>query len=216
LDGTFSNGVISALNREVGAINCIQTTAATSGGNSGGPLMNVYGEVVGINAMTRTDGQNLNYAIDVSMLDKLSMDKHWDMSEYQEWYVKEIKRSYLVFNSATEDWDRTKIHTYQNITGSDCLLSTAGWDLLETGESELIVSGYDELYGVYVYEYDSDEVDAYTEYLKSIGFKFLQMNEYLDWAFPGTSFYYANEFTGMFADIYVFSDESGVVIQIWQ
>ena len=49
----------------------IQTTAAISGGNSGGPLVDMHGEVVGINTKTRTHGQNLNFAVscqDVSML----------------------------------------------------------------------------------------------------------------------------------------------------
>ncbi|HEX7449602.1 MAG TPA: trypsin-like peptidase domain-containing protein, partial [Pirellulales bacterium] len=41
----------------------IQTTAPISGGNSGGPLVNARGEVVGLNTWHRTDGQNLNFAI---------------------------------------------------------------------------------------------------------------------------------------------------------
>jgi len=41
----------------------IQTTAPISSGNSGGPLMNMQGEVVGVNTWTRTGGQNLNFAL---------------------------------------------------------------------------------------------------------------------------------------------------------
>lgn len=41
----------------------IQTTAPISGGNSGGPLVNLQGQVVGLNTWNRTDGQNLNFAI---------------------------------------------------------------------------------------------------------------------------------------------------------
>ncbi len=41
----------------------LQTTAPISGGNSGGPLVNLKGEVVGLNTWNRTDGQNLNFAI---------------------------------------------------------------------------------------------------------------------------------------------------------
>src|SRR5262249_31669435 len=43
----------------------IQTSAPISGGNSGGPLVNDKGEVVGITTWGRTDGQNLNFAVSV-------------------------------------------------------------------------------------------------------------------------------------------------------
>lgn len=40
----------------------IQHTAAISGGNSGGPLVNLRGQLVGINTWTHPRGQNLNFA----------------------------------------------------------------------------------------------------------------------------------------------------------
>ncbi|HWB09628.1 MAG TPA: trypsin-like peptidase domain-containing protein [Pirellulales bacterium] len=49
----------------------IQTTAPISGGNSGGPLVNRQGEVVGLNTWNRTDGQNLNFAISVEHVKKM-------------------------------------------------------------------------------------------------------------------------------------------------
>ncbi|HUY87434.1 MAG TPA: trypsin-like peptidase domain-containing protein [Pirellulales bacterium] len=49
----------------------IQTTAPISGGNSGGPLVNMRGEVVGLNTWNRTDGQNLNFAISIEHLRKI-------------------------------------------------------------------------------------------------------------------------------------------------
>lgn len=214
LDGTFSNGVISAVDRKVGAITCVQTTAATSGGNSGGPLMNVYGEVVGINAMTRTDGQNLNYAIDMSMLEKLSMNKHWDMSEYQEWYDKELKRSFLVYDYNTEYFERSKIHTYQSVTGRDCLISTNYWNSLSEGDIDNMEEGYVDNCGIFGYAYTEAEMDQYTEYLKSIGFSYEGMQERRDWALPGTSFYYFNDFTGVEAVVFVVEDESLIFIEL--
>ncbi len=41
----------------------VQTTAAISGGNSGGPLVNMRGEMVGVNTFTSSRGQNLNFAV---------------------------------------------------------------------------------------------------------------------------------------------------------
>ncbi|HET6879489.1 MAG TPA: trypsin-like peptidase domain-containing protein [Pirellulales bacterium] len=49
----------------------IQTTAPISGGNSGGPLVNRRGEVVGLNTWNRTDGQNLNFAISIEHVKKM-------------------------------------------------------------------------------------------------------------------------------------------------
>ena len=54
--GNFRNsvtsGVVSALNRSVGSMEgLIQTDAAINSGNSGGPLINLRGEVVGINTL---------------------------------------------------------------------------------------------------------------------------------------------------------------------
>jgi serine protease Do len=51
LDQTVTAGIVSAKNREIGDfLQFIQTDAAVNVGNSGGPLLNVRGEVVGINS----------------------------------------------------------------------------------------------------------------------------------------------------------------------
>ncbi len=53
--GTMTNGIISAINRNVSVngrtMNLIQTNAALNSGNSGGPLINAYGQVIGINTI---------------------------------------------------------------------------------------------------------------------------------------------------------------------
>lgn len=80
LDGgpTVTSGIVSALKRtiitESGALNgLIQTDAAISSGNSGGPLVNFRGEVVGINtAVARSDANsaanNVGFSIAVDEL----------------------------------------------------------------------------------------------------------------------------------------------------
>lgn len=50
--------------------NWIQMTAPISPGNSGGPLINTKGEVVGLNTFTSTMGQNLNFAICIEHVKK--------------------------------------------------------------------------------------------------------------------------------------------------
>lgn len=53
--GTYTDGIVSAINRDVDinghTMTLIQTNAALNTGNSGGPLINCYGQVVGINTM---------------------------------------------------------------------------------------------------------------------------------------------------------------------
>ncbi len=55
LQGTMTDGIISAIERDVNVdgntMTLIQTTAALNSGNSGGALLNVYGQVVGITNM---------------------------------------------------------------------------------------------------------------------------------------------------------------------
>ena len=55
LRGTMTEGIISAINRNVElegrTLNVLQTTAALNNGNSGGPLINRYGQVIGINTL---------------------------------------------------------------------------------------------------------------------------------------------------------------------
>ena len=55
LRGTMTDGIVSAINRDLTVndrtMSLIQTNAALNNGNSGGPLINCYGQVIGINTM---------------------------------------------------------------------------------------------------------------------------------------------------------------------
>jgi S1-C subfamily serine protease len=69
LSGSMTNGIVSALNRtlttDVGTTltNMIQTTAPLNPGNSGGPLMNYNGQVVGITTAIVEESQGIGFAI---------------------------------------------------------------------------------------------------------------------------------------------------------
>lgn len=72
---TISVGVISGLGRTITASggglvetieDVIQTDAAINKGNSGGPILNLRGEVIGINTATVLDAQNIGFAIPIN------------------------------------------------------------------------------------------------------------------------------------------------------
>ena len=62
LRGTMTDGIVSAINRDISVdgrtMSVIQTNAALNSGNSGGPLINCYGQVIGINTMKIGDYVN--------------------------------------------------------------------------------------------------------------------------------------------------------------
>ncbi len=59
LENTVSDGIISSLRSD----GLLQITAPISHGSSGGALLNVYGEIIGITTGGYSDGQNLNVAV---------------------------------------------------------------------------------------------------------------------------------------------------------
>lgn len=72
LRGTMTDGIISAINRDIitdgRATTLIQTTAILNSGNAGGPLLNCYGQVIGINttnvgSYSSSDVEGIGFAI---------------------------------------------------------------------------------------------------------------------------------------------------------
>jgi len=71
LEGSVSDGIVSAV-REVPAVGrIIQITAPVSHGNSGSPLLNMSGRVIGIVTVKVTNGQNINLALGVARIASL-------------------------------------------------------------------------------------------------------------------------------------------------
>ena len=86
LRGTLTNGIISAINRDIKVggktMSVIQTNAALNNGNSGGPLINEYGQVIGINTLkmgnrglsTEATVEGLGFALPISAISFVAND----------------------------------------------------------------------------------------------------------------------------------------------
>lgn len=68
LEQTVSDGIVSAVRRNQHAVEFIQVTAPVSPGNSGGPLFNMRGEVIGVATFQYRGGQNLNFCVAASRI----------------------------------------------------------------------------------------------------------------------------------------------------
>lgn len=74
LAGSITDGIVSGLNRKIKTkntgfeMNCIQTNAAISPGSSGGALVNMYGQVIGITSSkySSTTAEGLGFAITIN------------------------------------------------------------------------------------------------------------------------------------------------------
>ena len=82
LRGTLTDGIVSAINRDVWVddryMTLIQTNAALNSGNSGGPLINEAGQVVGINVIKMTSRysnvEGLGFAIPSASMERIVND----------------------------------------------------------------------------------------------------------------------------------------------
>lgn len=82
LRGTLTDGIVSAINRDVQVdgrtMTLVQTNAALNSGNSGGPLINACGQVVGINTIKMSSDysnvEGLGFAIPSASIRRLVND----------------------------------------------------------------------------------------------------------------------------------------------
>jgi serine protease Do len=74
LGHTVTDGILSARDRSLGIGRIdqyLQTNTAINFGNSGGPLFNMKGEVVGMNTLVKTDAQGIGFAIPSDVIVKV-------------------------------------------------------------------------------------------------------------------------------------------------
>lgn len=103
---TVTKGVISGLGRGITASgvgvasekleNIIQTDAAINSGNSGGPLFNLAGQVIGVNVAVSQNGQNIGFALPINLV-KSSVDNFRNTGEFDRPYLG------VVYQTVTEE-----------------------------------------------------------------------------------------------------------------
>ena len=73
LEGSVSNGIVSAVREISGYGKIIQITASISPGSSGSPVVNMAGQVIGVATLQAAEGQNLNFAVPAERISQLKI-----------------------------------------------------------------------------------------------------------------------------------------------
>lgn len=202
-DASITNGIISNVSYRIGAGDYIQMNAAISPGNSGGPLLNEYGQVIGVNTYGVNGGQNINLAGNIGMLEELPENLNYRISEYVEWWRNESSHSYYPWATDFSGQYLSIVNTYQNVTGKSCLMSSTD---INFDSNTVAVEGYNDDYAWFFHHYDKASFNCYTEYLKDMGFEYNTENseQYSD----GIVSTYVNEQSGVIIQLVEFNEKS--------
>lgn len=88
VQNSITEGIVSNRNVIYDKNSYIQTSASINHGNSGGVLINVYGEVIGINDWGYVGAQNMNYAIPVNVYKQVPANSNYQLINInREYYV---------------------------------------------------------------------------------------------------------------------------------
>jgi len=100
LEFTFTSGSVSQF-RKRGEVELIQTDVSLSSGSSGGPLLNEWGMVIGVNSSglrPETGASNLNFAVSIreaiGLMQQLSTDSSISLTQldgYNEWNASQVR-----------------------------------------------------------------------------------------------------------------------------
>ena len=164
MTSTFSNGMITYSNRDVDGVTYVQHDVPISSGNSGGPLINEYGEVIGINTWTVVDSQNLNFAIHLSQLDALDYSSAMTLEEvYQkECDVYSLLKEYIITNGEydAEDGFYTIKNTEYYSSDYSTTYTRLSYYFVESDTFSFDLSVDEGDYWVYVYFEIDPDVDG--------------------------------------------------------
>ncbi len=152
LDRTLTTGVVSALQRELRAPNgfaiedVIQTDAAVNPGNSGGPLLNMRGEIIGVNSQIQTGGGQGNDGIAFAVPSNTVRSVVTDL-------INEGKVEHAWLGVAGTDVDSSVAELFNLPVSSGVLISQVTSDSpaekagIEGGNRRVVIDGQDYVLG---------------------------------------------------------------------
>ncbi len=79
---SFSDGIVTNKEWMHGEAKAFLTNTPISSGNSGGPLLNEYGEVMGLTTAIRKDAQNINFVVNIDQLALVDMNQPMTATEF--------------------------------------------------------------------------------------------------------------------------------------
>lgn len=102
---SLADGMVSGL-REIDGIEQLQVTCPFSPGNSGGPILNEFGEVIAVASWSNRNAQNLNFSIPVVYAERLrKVEVAAPISGYAATPVKASPRVEVSAEMTSDDYD---------------------------------------------------------------------------------------------------------------
>ena len=113
---------------------------------------------------------------------------------------------YYFYDYMNIDRVHSEVATFQAVTGAKCAQSAMDYGFLQDADYEDICDGYNEMYNIYIYQYNKSKLDSYIRYLEELGFTYVSSESFKQ----GFSRYYKNPETGHQFDIFVLISETGI------
>lgn len=115
LSNTYTQGVILVASKEVDGVVYVHHDAAVTAANAGGPLMNVYGEVVGISSLNASVTNGMQLSVFATELDKLVFGEPVTLAQLYEQTTSPRQRiiDMILANGTTDGLGNVVLYAHQ-------------------------------------------------------------------------------------------------------